>query len=193
MENPFEAPQEDSLPRTHSEVRRRHGRGAVASADFITLGFMIQVFSVPALLIGLVLLLIKVWLVGSAILLLGILIFAAGRGLAAYKLWAWYAAVGVALPLAILFMAGFVLRLLEGRISLFMLVTPAISVWICWVLMSRSGRDRYRVLAQAAASRKRKAAARPAAEFQEIAPPPPAAEPAPGASAGLDALDDLHA
>ncbi|HEY5315801.1 MAG TPA: hypothetical protein VIK18_24950 [Pirellulales bacterium] len=185
MTNPYEAPQEDSAPPlTLTEVTRRHGRTGVESADFIRVGLMMQILGGGLLFAGLLLALIH-WAVGGVTILLGLLLFVPGRGLAAYKPWAWHAAVLTALPLTVVMAACIVPMSWGLPPGLMLLLFPAMSGWICWVLISRSGRDRYRLLAQSAAKRKQRA--KQPVQYEDLVPeslasepisePPPAADP----------------
>lgn len=188
MTNPYEAPQEDpALPLTLSEVTRRHGRKGVESADFIRVGFMMQVLGGGMLLTGLLLALVH-WIVGGVTILLGLMLFVPGRGLANYKPWAWHAAVLVALPLTLL-MAACIGPLSWGLpVGSLLFLFPIMSGWICWVLISRSGRDRYRLLAESVIKRKQRA--KQPAQYEEIVPgslESPITEPLPA----TDPLGDL--
>ena len=97
----------------------------------------------------------------------------AGRGLenivGAFKLWGWYAAVLIVLPLMILFAVLTTLfAIANGAVYWGGLALPLLSAWMMWVLFSKSGRDRYRLMAESIARRK----SRPkfVAEYRDIGP-----------------------
>ena len=89
--------------------------------------------------------------VGSSLL-------AIAYGLNAFKMWAWYAAVVVMPPIAVIFS---IVSLVEWRFNTLWFLYTGFPVFFCgyvgWVLFSKGGRTRYR----AASDARRRAKANP--------------------------------
>jgi hypothetical protein len=138
----------------------------VQSSDFGTVGLMMQLIGGLILLIALPLCLIH-WALAAVVGSIGLCFFVPGRAIYTYRMWGWYAAVLVAMPLSLL---GVLVAMVFMRLSMVhlleLMTLPVLIGWVGWVLLSNSGRDRYRVLCEAAALRK----SRPkhTAEYQDL-------------------------
>jgi hypothetical protein len=106
------------------------------------------IITLPALLLTL-----ACWPVGIPMLLAGLSLIGTGRGLGAYKVWAWYAAVAILVPLNLGLAALCVAAIYsEGTVvGLTLLIGPIYAGYVLWVLLSPSGRQRYWHNAAAAA------------------------------------------
>jgi hypothetical protein len=145
--NPFESPEIDVGP----VVRGRAGKGPRAG-DFGQLMLQLCVLGGGVALIGALLSLVfwkhhaPIWIlwVGMPIFVLGLLLVSTGRGLGAYKAWAWYLAVAVLVPLNLAVAAFFIYAtILSGAVGFATLVAPAYAGYVLWTLLSKSGRESY--------------------------------------------------
>jgi hypothetical protein len=91
-----------------------------------------------------VLLTLAYWPVGVPLLSAGLLLIGTGRGLGAYKIWAWYAAVAILAPVNLALAVLCVWASYSGgAVGLATLLGPAYGGYVLWTLLSPAGRKRY--------------------------------------------------
>lgn len=137
-----------------------HGRPSTVTPharDFDSLALVLKIVGGAAILVAPVLLVGRVWQ-GIVVLAVGSSLLAIAYGLNAFKMWAWYAAVIVMPPIAIIFS---IISLFEWRFNTFWFLYTGFPVFFCgyvgWVLFSKGGRTRNR----AASDARRRAKANP--------------------------------
>ena len=145
--NPFEFPEADVEP-----VVRSRARSGPRAGDFGQLMLQLCVLGGGIAIIGLLLSVAfwkhqaPIWIVwvDLPIFILGLVLLSAGRGVGAYKAWAWYVAVAVLVPLNLAVAAFFIYAMtLSGVLGFTTIIAPAYAGFVLWTLLSKSGRENY--------------------------------------------------
>jgi|GEM_PF-6928963 hypothetical protein len=126
-------------------TRRKKRKSQVQSREFATLALHLEFMGGFLLFVGIGIMCLN-WRVGLLGAIPGLAVLVTGLGLARYKLWAWYAAVGILIPLSVSIAVFTVVAWVSSGQTSFaaLLAGPAYLAYVIWALLSKSGRQRYR-------------------------------------------------